>query len=161
MKRLQKFPKEWKGVVHCSKHFEYSSSYQTEVVHTCSPFVEKSQWGGVDSLTHPDKEFGLIVPYKILEYGRELFVQLRKKGNWFVLSAPYLYSGCSSCDGETESSFNVREYEGIHDLLWNHFTDNEREELGLFLWDDEEQRYPSCLLEFQEKFPEEDISWIF
>nr|WQM87069.1 hypothetical protein [Marseillevirus cajuinensis] len=161
MKRLSKFPKEWKGVVHCTKHFCYSSSDNTEVYHSSSPFVEQSQWGGVDSLRSSKKEFGLVVPHKILEYNRELFAQLRKGGHWFVLSVPYVHGDCSTCDGQTESSFNVKEYNGIHDLLWNHFTDSEREELGLFLWDDEEQRYPRDLQEFQEKFPKEDVSWIF
>lgn len=161
MKRLEKFPKKWKGVVHCTRHFCYSSRDRTEDCHSQSPFLRKSQWGGVDSLAHPEKEFGVVIPYKLCEYKSELFAQLRKGGNWFVFSCPWLSAGCSSCDGETDSSFNVKEYGGIHDLLWNHFTDDERGELGLSLWDDEECRYPESLQEFQERFPKKDISWIF
>ena len=161
MHRLAKFPKEWKEVVHCTKRFDYSSYDETDARHSRSPFVEQSQWHGVVSLVHPQKEFGLVVPHKLFEYNSELFAQLRKGGNWFVFSLPRITADCSSCDGQTDSSFSVKEYGGIHDLLWNHFSDREREELGLFLWDNEECKYPESLQEFQEFFPKESISWIF
>ncbi|BAU80070.1 hypothetical protein A9K97_gp281 [Tokyovirus A1] len=162
MERLEKFPKKWKGVVHCTKHFGHSSYHKTEDVHSCSPFVKESQWRGVVSLVSSKKEFALVIPHKLFEFSSELFVQLRKRGNWFVFSYPWLSGGCSTCDGETEASFCIKEYGGIHDLLWNHFTDREREDgLGLFLWLDEECRYPDSLQEFREKFPKKNISWIF
>lgn len=53
----------------------------------------------------------------------------------------------------------VKEYADKYDLLWTHFTDDERNELGVYLWDYDEWRYPETLQEFREKFNKEDISW--
>lgn len=106
MKRLQKFPKKWKSVVHCTKHFDYSQSKCTDIWYEKSPFLEKSQWDGVDSLTSK-KEFGLVIPHKIYKYNSELFAQLTKQGNWFVFSFPRVWADCSTCDGQTESCQRV------------------------------------------------------
>jgi hypothetical protein len=65
---------------------------------------------------------------RALSFPRPSHLSLNKGGRWFILSYPKV-RGCSTCEGQTESSFRVREFLCLHDLVWAGLDDEERDGL--------------------------------
>jgi hypothetical protein len=122
----------WVGAIHCTKHYSYSSSDNTHVNYASSFRVRcngnTTEWRGLSSLLGSDASDEFGVPHELYRFRDHLICQLKKGGRWFILSYPKVH-GCSTCDGQTESSFRVREFLCLHDLVWAGLDDEERDGL--------------------------------
>jgi hypothetical protein len=63
-----------------------------------------------------------------MHFATTSFVSSKGGGHWFILSNPMIH-GCPGCDGQTTSSFRVREFSCLHDLVWVGLDDKERDGL--------------------------------
>ncbi|SPN79783.1 Hypothetical protein ZAZAV_494 [Cedratvirus Zaza IHUMI] len=114
--QIEEFPQLWYEVVHCQVHGDYSRYDMVEVCYERSLRVKSSQWKGVKTLVAGD--LLMIKPYKLYQREKDLILQLKEGGNYFLLSSPYVWSACESCDEETESDFTIKEFASIYDLVW-------------------------------------------
>ncbi|SOB74036.1 hypothetical protein BQ9231_00153 [Cedratvirus lausannensis] len=148
---LEEFPDLWFNTIHCQVHHDYSRCEDTRIYHTMSDRVEESEWEGVKSLVAGD--LLMTKPYRMYEKGEELLLQLKQGGNYFLLSSPYIRSGCDSCDEETESNFTVKEFANIYDLVYE-FLDTD---IGFYMFLDQRQKLQTFeqLLQFSETELEE------
>lgn len=132
MYELDKFPSKWVDVVHCSKHHEYSKRDCAQVCFSHSPYMtdENKEWNGMAELCPKESaSLELLLPHKLYTYDDKLYMQLHESGHWFVLSCPYLWADCSSCDGETSSSYDVNEFLDLRDIIYNGMGNSERNEI--------------------------------
>lgn len=133
MQRLKKFPREWKNIFHCTRHFDYSQRENVDVNHVTSPFVKNSQW--TRSLVYGDKQFGVSKPKHIFETPFDSFLCFFEGADhWFVFEGGNVSGGCSTCDGDTESAYTVKEFLCLHDFFYNGLDDFERYELTRPHW---------------------------
>ncbi|BAU80202.1 hypothetical protein A9K97_gp149 [Tokyovirus A1] len=133
MEKLEHFPKEWKEILLCTKHWE--SSGICDVNHRTTPAM------GLLGLVPEWKscEFNLGVrndcwttklylnkPHAIYRTcSDDIVCQLIEGGRWFIFRDGNV-DGCSTCDGKTGSFCTVIECVSLYDLTWWGMGDSER-----------------------------------
>ncbi|AMQ10848.1 hypothetical protein [Brazilian marseillevirus] len=130
MQRIKKFPREWKKVFHCTRHWNYSQKGSVRVEHRTSPLVKNSVWD--DFIVYDEsKHFGVTKPEHIFEtpWG-SLLCKFRDIEHWFLFEGESIEGNCSTCDGDTtESSYTVTEFLCLHDFFYYGLDDPEREKI--------------------------------
>ncbi|AEA07145.1 hypothetical protein LAU_0294 [Lausannevirus] len=132
MQRLRKFPSEWKNIFHCTRHFDYSQRQNVDVDHITSPFVKHSEWDA--SLIYNEKRFGISKPKYIFQTPFDSVLCLFEgSDHWFLFEGD-VSGDCSTCDGDTNSWYTVKEFLCLHDFFYNGLNDFERSELTRPYW---------------------------
>lgn len=138
MERLEHFPREWKEILLCTKHWQRSGI--CDVNHRKTPAL------GFLGLVPEWKscEFNLGVrddcwtttlyldgPHKIYKTcSDDVVCRLIEGGRWFIFKDGNI-DGCSTCDGKTESSCTVIECVSLYDLAWWGMDDADRHCYGI------------------------------
>jgi Family of unknown function (DUF5869) len=146
MQRLEEWPQEWLETIYCTKQFDYPRHRETCATFKHSPYVRTPNLTKIEQLLGPDpQKFDLVKPHRIYQFTEfvkstksDLVVKFRTPGlgeqSWYIFEDPWIEAYCDSCDGKTDSSFTVCEYESLHDLVFNGLTEFGRRKFDIHLF---------------------------